>query len=176
MSPRLVVWRGLDDWRAEAAAVSFEGGGLRATGTQIGAGYRVDYELDATGDGFVTQRLRVVAVGSDFERRELDLDRAAMGDALDCDLALSPLTNAMPVLRHSLHEKAGADDFTMAWVDVPSLEVFESAQRYEHVRPGVVRYVDRGRFEGFTADIEFDADGLALLYPGLAARAFADQQ
>jgi hypothetical protein len=59
----------------------------------------------------------------------------------------------------------------MAWVSVPDLEVHMSDQRYEHVRPGVVRFVDRGRFEGFTAEIEFDEDGLALLYPGLAERA-----
>jgi hypothetical protein len=38
------------------------------------------------------------------------------------------------------------------------------------VRPGVVRYVDRGRFEGFTAELPFDADGLVLDYPGLARR------
>ena len=176
MSRRLVVWRGLDDWRAEAAEVEFGGGGLRAAGTQIGAGYRVEYDLDATGDGFVTQRLRVVAVSDELGRRELDLDRAAMGAALDCDLALSPLTNAMPVLRHGLHRAAGAHDFTMAWVDVPSLEVFSAAQRYEHVRRGVVRYVDRGRFDGFTAEIEFDEEGLALLYHGLAVRASADLQ
>ena len=31
----------------------------------------------------------------------------------------------------------------MAWVSVPDLGVHGSAQRYEHVRPGVVRYVDR---------------------------------
>ena len=48
---RFVVWRGTDEWRAEAAAVNLLDGGLRATGTQIGAGYRLDYELDALGDG-----------------------------------------------------------------------------------------------------------------------------
>ncbi|HLM10110.1 MAG TPA: putative glycolipid-binding domain-containing protein [Thermoleophilaceae bacterium] len=165
-----MVWRGLDEWRAEAATVELSGGGLLASGTQIGADYRIDYWLDATGDGFVTRRLIVHA--SDTEgNRELDLTREAMGDALDCDLGLSPLTNAMPILRHGLHTHPGEADFTMAWVDVPSLEVHESAQRYEHVRPGVVRFIDRGRFEGFAADLEVDQDGLALTYPGLATRA-----
>ena len=92
-----------------------------------------------------------------------------MGDALDCDLALSPLTNAMPILRHGLHEQPGEADFTMAWVDVPSLTVTESRQRYEHVAPGLVRYVDRGEFDGFTAELELDPDGLVLTYPGLAS-------
>jgi hypothetical protein len=60
---------------------------------------------------------------------------------------------------------------TMACVDVPSLTVHESEQRYEHLAPGIVRYVDRGRFEGFTAELELDPDGLVLRYPGLAERA-----
>jgi uncharacterized protein len=92
-------------------------------------------------------------------------------DVLDCDLALSPLTNAMPILRHGLHEQPGSADFTMAWVDVPSLAVHESRQRYEHVAPGVVRFVDRGQFDVFTAELELDRDGLVVRYPGLAERA-----
>lgn len=170
MRRRLVVWRGTDEWRAEAARVDLGDDGLRATGTQIGHGYRVDYELDATLPGFVTRRLAVRAAGDGFDR-ELVLERSDMGDALDCDLGLSPLTNAMPVLRHRLHERPGAADFVMAWVSVPQLEVTESAQRYEHVRPGVVRFVDRGLFAGFEAELSYDGDGLALSYPDLAERA-----
>ena len=170
MSERVIVWRGTDCWRAEAAAIELFADGLRATGTQIGADYRLDYELDATGPGFVTNRLTVEARGDGWSR-SLDLRRGDMGDALDCDLALSPLTNVMPILRHRLHEQPGAADFRMAWVDVPSLDVHESAQRYEHVRPGVVRYVDRGEFDGFTAELELDGNGLVIDYPGLAERA-----
>jgi hypothetical protein len=102
------------------------------------------------------------------------VDAATLGGALDCDLGFSPLTNLMPVRRHGLHEHDGAADFVMAWVSVPDLEVFASAQRYEHVRregsKAVVRFVDRGRFAGFTADLELDADGLVLTYPDLARR------
>jgi hypothetical protein len=62
----------------------------------------------------------------------------------------------------------------MAWVSVPDLEVFASAQHYEHVRTdastAVVRFVDRGRFAGFTAELELDPDGLVLVYPELAQR------
>ena len=168
---RLVVWRGTDEWRAESAAVELSDDGLRATGTQIGAGYRVDYELDASLEGFVTDSLTVTARGDGWSRA-LTLRREQMGDdVLDCDLAFSPLTNAMPILRHRLHERPGTADFMMAWVDLPSLAVHESAQRYEHVRPGVVRFLDRGEFDGFTAELELDGDGLVVRYPGLAERA-----
>ena len=171
---RLIVWRGTDEPRqtlAEAAAVELWDDGLRATGTQIGADYRVDYELDASLEGFVTNSLTVTARGEGWSRA-LTLRRDQMGDdVLDCDLALSPLTNAMPILRHGLHVQPGSADFKMAWVDVPSLTVHTSAQRYEHVAPGVVRYVDRGEFAGFTATLELDGDGLVVNYPGLAERA-----
>ena len=161
-----MVWQGTDEWRAESAAVELWEDGLRATGTQIGADYRVDYELDASLDGFVTNALTVTAAGEGWSRA-VTLRRDQMGDdVLDIDLALSPLTNAMPILRHRLHEQPGAVDFTMAWVDVPSLTVHESRQRYEHVAPGVVRYSD----DSFSAELELDADGLVVRYPGLAER------
>jgi hypothetical protein len=200
MAPRLVLWSGTDAWRAEAASVELAAGGLQATGVQLGVDplpYRVDYSLDA-GDGFVTRRFEVRAVGTRWSRRvelvhdghgawtciaehdgEPDLpppgaDAATLHDARDCDLGFSPLTNLMPVRRHRLHEHQGGADFVMAWVSVPDLEVFASAQRYEHVQRddtgSVVRFVDRGRFAGFTAELELDADGLVLAYPDLARR------
>jgi len=197
---RLVLWSGLDEWRTEAAWVDLTAAGITATGTQVGTDpvpYRVDYQLDAP-EEFVTRRLQVRAAGTGWSRRvellhdgagrwsctaeqegEVELppaggDAETLGDVLDCDLGLSPLTNFMPVRRHALHERAGEADFVMAWVSVPDLEMFASAQHYEHVRRegpnSVVRFVDRGRFAGFTAELELDPDGLVLLYPELAQR------
>jgi uncharacterized protein len=175
---RLVTWQGVDEWRAEAARIGLHPDGVEASGTQIGAGYRIDYELRAR-DGWRTQALTVTATTADGGRA-LRLARADAGwtrdgepvpgleGARDCDLGLSPLTNLMPVRRHSLHEREGAAEIVAAWVSVPDLEVHASPQRYEHVRPGVVRYVDLGTHAGFTAELELDADGLVLHYPGLA--------
>ena len=69
----------------------------------------------------------------------------------------------------------GAADLLMAWVSVPGLTVHASPQRYEHVRAvmgggAVVRYLDRGAHDGFTADLVLDSHGLAETYPGLAER------
>jgi hypothetical protein len=181
---RLAIWQGVDEWRAEAARVELGPRGLAATGTQIGADpapYRIGYELDV-GSGWITTRLAVhvtTAVGE----RELLLEHDARGGwrrdgatapeldgALDCDLGLSPLTNLMPVRRHALHEREGEAEIVVAWVAVPDLSVHASRQRYEHVRPGVVRFIDLGTHEGFTAELELDADGLILFYPELARR------
>jgi hypothetical protein len=181
---RLPIWKGLDEWRAEAARVELGPRGLGAAGTQIGAEpspYRLDYELDV-GSGWITRRLSV-RVATAIGGRDLLLEHDGRGSwlldgdaapqlrgALDCDLGLSPLTNLMPVRRDALHERAGAAEIVVAWVSVPDLVVHPSRQRYEHVRPGVVRFTDLGLHEGFTAELELDADGLVLVYPELAAR------
>jgi hypothetical protein len=56
-------------------------------------------------------------------------------------------------------------------VSVPDLRLHASPQRYEHVRPGVVRYV---ALDGdFTAELELDDDGLVVRYPRLAERVSA---
>ena len=196
----LVIWEGLDDWRAEVAHVAIGDGELSATGTQLGVDplpYRLDYELE-TSEGFVTRAMRVEVGGEGWARR-LDLSHdghgnwrceseqdgmpdlpapgggvSALGDARDVDLGLSPLTNLMPLRRAGLHEGPGATDLVAAWISVPDLGLHASRQRYEHVHRGsrgaVVRYVDVGAHAGFTSDLEVDGDGLVRLYPGLARR------
>jgi hypothetical protein len=139
-----VVWRGLDAPRMEIAYVD----GERARGTQIGVAYELRYALE-------TGRLLLDVV--DGPTAELELDGADF-----FDLAYSPLFNSLPLW-------AGLDgrrDFTTRFVDVPSLEVSESAQTYEPVSPGRVRF----RSGSFEALIDFDDDGLVTRYEGLAER------
>jgi hypothetical protein len=197
---RFLLWSGIDAWRAEAALVELTGDGIRAGGTQLGVDpvpYRLDYELEAH-EQFVTRALRVSAQGKGWARRidlrhdgrgawsceaeaegEVDLpapggDTDALAGALDCDLGRSPLTNLMPVRRHSLHKQPGKLDFLMAWVSVPDLVLHRYPQRYEHVRAdrhgSIVRFVDRGHSPGFVSELELDGDGLILVYPHLARR------
>ena len=91
-----------------------------------------------------------------------------MDGALDCDIAFSPVTNAMPVLRSGLASRAGGEDFVMSWVAVPELTVHASRQRYEHVSDGVVRFVSLD--DDFTADLTLDSDGLVIRYPEIGER------
>jgi hypothetical protein len=200
---RLLLWRGIEQWLAEAASVDLTADGVRATGTQLGADplpYRLDYALDAAA-GFVTASLRVDARGDGW-RRGLELrhdgsgrwrveadahggadlpppggDAGALAGALDCDLGLSPLTNLMPIRRHALHERPGAAEVTVAWVSVPDLAVTPDPQRYEHVRRdgrgAVVGFASLGVHAGFASDVEVDRDGLVLAYPQLARRVVA---
>jgi len=172
---RFLVWRGLEEWLAEAAELELEDDRLRARGTQLGAEprpYRADYEL-TTGAGWVTERLQL-RCGD----RELDLRRGGddgawtvdgeprpdLTGALDCDLQNSPVTNTMPILR----EGGGPADFAMAWVALPDLSVHVSRQRYEPMDDGRIRYVSLD--SDFTAELEVDEDGLVIRYPRMAQR------
>jgi uncharacterized protein len=152
---RTFVWVGLDEPRSEIAHAVVDERGLRARGTQIGVSpepYELRYEVDS-------ERLAVELVGGPLHELEL-------GDADFFDLGTSPLFNSFPVLRDGLHRGGPARDYVMRWVDVPSLEVSVSEQRYEPVRPGVVRF----RSGSFSADIELDEEGFVVRYPELAVR------
>jgi uncharacterized protein len=179
---RAVAWVKSDPFGVEFAAAIFSAGRLSAAGTAVGTDpspYRLDYALD-TDDGFITSQLAVTTRGEGW-RRTLELSRSPAGEwsaegaalpalpgALDCDLGLCPLTNTMPVLRHGLLAGGESVDLLMAWVSVPDLTVHASAQRYTALGGGRVRFEsDDG---SFTADIQFDADGLVVDYPGIARR------
>jgi len=139
----------------EIAHLEPDWAGERARGTQIGLEYELLYELDGT-------LLRVEVVGAAARTIEL-------GDADFFDLGLSPLFNSLPVLRDGLLAAGPARDYVMTWVDVPSLTATRAEQRYTPLGGRVVRYAS----SGFTAEIEFDAEGFVLHYPGLARRVVA---
>jgi hypothetical protein len=192
-----VAWVKDDPFGVEFAEIAM-GPGLRAEGVAIGVGpvpYRLDYTVETT-LGFATSRLRVTCRGDGW-RRTLDLHRGegdgwrveadeegdvdlppaggdakALAEALDVDLALCPVTNSMPILRHGLLARGDPVQLTAAWVSVPDLGVQADGQRYRFVRSDADRTIIR--FEAvdgtFAADISLDADGIVLDYPGIARR------
>lgn len=185
MVRRFLAWQidetsGFDSTWAEVDGrrLAVEG---RAVG-QVPLAYWIDYRLE-TGEDFVTARVRVEAR---WEQGSAGLDlrrdpgtgwavngepRPDLAEALDCDLAGCPLTNTMPVLRHDLLREPGDLRLVMAFIEVPSLRVVPSRQRYTHLRTGdaggaVIKY----RSGAFESDIVFDADGFVLEYPQLGRR------
>jgi hypothetical protein len=137
----------------EVAHVELRQGELVAEGTQLGATYELRY------------RLRPSTLTVDLVRErslELELDGADF-----FDLGLSPLFNSLPVLRDGLLTSDSARTYEMRWVDVPSLQVERSEQRYEPLGDNVVRFVAGA----FVAEIAFDDAGFVVDYPGLARRA-----
>jgi hypothetical protein len=136
----------------EVAHVERRGSDLIAAGTQLGAIYELRYRLEPN-------VLSLELVGE----RSLELE---LGDADFFDLGWSPLFNSLPVVRDGLLQAGPAREYLMRWVDVPSLEITSTEQRYEPLGRGLVRF----RAGTFTADIQFDEDGLVLNYPGIGSR------
>jgi hypothetical protein len=136
----------------EVAHVERHGNDLIAAGTQLGAIYELRYRVRPN-------VLSLELVGE----RSLEVE---LGNADFFDLGWSPLFNSLPVIRDGLLHPGPARDYLMRWVDVPSLEITTSEQRYEPLGQGLVRF----QAGTFTADIQFDETGLVLRYPGIASR------
>jgi uncharacterized protein len=162
---KLFAWQGPGIF--ELAFVDLGDDRLTARGMQLRAEYSLSYALE-TSRMFVSERLRA-EVETVHGAGSLDLRRGTKplkDDVLDLDLQDSPLFNSLPVLRDRLHEGGDAREYAMAFVNVPELSVERSAQRYVPLDRRVVRF----RSGTFSADIEFDADGFVVRYPGLAER------
>jgi uncharacterized protein len=154
--PTRFAWMGDGAPRMEVAHVERTAHGFDAVGTQLGVVYELRYRL----------RGSVLALELVGERSV----EVALADADFFDLGWSPLFNSLPVIRDGLLQIGAPRDYVMCWVDVPSLEVSRSEQRYEPLGDGRVRFTAGD----FTADIDFDVDGFVLAYPGIAVRASPD--
>ncbi len=203
---RHVEWVGDEDpERLEAATITLAEDRLDALGTSRTTDYVTSWALE-TGPDWVTTRLDVSVAGRGFSRRLLltrdargrwsseaeaageeefageampepgVADPALLESALDCDLALCPVTNTMPLLRlRALDDALPETELVMAWVALPSLAVRPSVQAYGSAAPydaadghGVVRY--RSVERGFVADLTVDEDGVVIDYPRIARR------
>jgi hypothetical protein len=150
--PLSLAWLGSGAPRMEVAHVEHGERNVLAIGTQLGSVYELRYKLES-------RRLSLEVVGE--RSRQVDL-----GDADFFDLSWSPLFNSLPVIRDGLLQGGPPRTYVMCWVDVPSLDVRRTAQRYESVGHGLVRFTA----DDFVADIRFDDAGFVLDYPGLATR------
>jgi hypothetical protein len=201
---RLVAWIGPDPERIDVAHLQLGADRLSAHGTSTTAAHALTFRL-RTDSRWVTEHLDVRVDGDGWWRAitlhhdgrgnwtSRRLDASGGGDpivtdrrhpelarALDCDLALCPVTNTMPVLREglidaSLSGERRRAELTMAWVAVPELKVLRSDQCYESgvaVAGGGAQL----RFQAgeFVEHIEFDADGVVVSYPSIGRLAVHD--
>ena len=135
-------WRLTPDWRAISVPVDkwSRAGHARLTLERVGGGW--------------------LANG----RRRPDLDGAE-----EPDLTVTPFCNTFPIRR--LPSYANAVSMLRACViDAADLSLTSSMQRYERLDETHVRYVDLGRYAGFTAVLTVDDHGLVRDYEGLFER------
>ena len=186
----MFTWLGADGRAMESARVLFGGGGLRALGRSVRAvpgepPFTASYRLVVNDEGVLT-RLAVTTATAERERT-LTLNRTEDGywmldtgsgggrqmfdGALDVDLAFSPLFNTLPIRRLGLQREVGEHELPVVFVSLPELEVKASTQRYRTVTPlNDGRAVVNFSWDGYSADLVVDADGVVIDYPGLATR------
>jgi hypothetical protein len=185
----MLTWVGVGCLRLEGARVVLGERGLRAIGSVVSAAqdgieaYTASYSL-TTDEAGVVQRLTVRIARATGEQHVIltrseegiwlvdhgqGAARTNFGGALDVDLALSPLFNALPIRRLGLHRDAALHDLPVVFVAMPSLEVCPVSQTYRTASlgdPGVVSISS----DTWNAEITVDADGMVLDHPGLASR------
>lgn len=180
-----VCWREWNGEGREHCACRLDAAGLTLEGvvavTQEGL-HGVHY-LVRTDAAFRTREVRVAFVGGPTLHMEADGEgdwrHAAGGHPLpdlqgcvDVDIRVTPATNTLPIRRLGL-AIGESRDIAVAYVPLPEgagdLRPRRVMQRYTRLDgPGRYRY--EGLDSGFVAEIEVDAAGLVLDYPGVFRR------
>jgi hypothetical protein len=88
--------------------------------------------------------------------------------AIDIDLSISPFTNTLPIRRVDPPPLESVE-IAAAYIRVPELTVTRDPQRYTCLQARA-RYRYESLDSDFVRDIETDADGLVVTYPGLFRR------
>lgn len=95
-------------------------------------------------------------------------DKPQLLGAIDVDITATPFTNTLPIRRLKLGTGQSADILTV-YIHLPELGITTDTQRYTCLEAGRLY-----RFESldsdFARDIEVDADGIVIIYPGLFKR------
>lgn len=184
-APVVLRWRALPGPGLEHLSLATAPDGITAEsvviataedGTPFAAGYRI-----ACDAAWRARRLEVALIGaeaalaleSDGAGRWTDAATGAplpaLHGALDPDLTATPFTNTLPIRRLGLARGASAEIVT-AYVSLPDLALTAARQRYTCLEPGRLYRFESLDGSGFAREIEVDADGLVLAYPGLFER------
>jgi hypothetical protein len=174
----------------EAARVVLGATGFRAVGRMVRTTdegvFSASYRLVVGASGAL-ERLVVDAAGPDGER-QLTVTRndggvwladdgsgavrIPAGDALDVDLAYSPVLNALPIRRLGLHREPSGHTLPIVFVALPEATIEVTEQNYRTVRSGTdgVPAVVGFSAGDFAAELTVDTDGMVIDYPGIALR------
>lgn len=173
---RVLLWSPVGAPGAEYCVVARSRAGWRVRGSVIAVAedepLRVEYQLACAAD-WRTRRARIETFSGDARRSTLltvkdDRWFTASGERVDLrgcedvDLGVTPMTNTLPIRRLNLAIGASAH-VTAAWVRFPSLEIRPLGQVYTRLSEQTYRYESD---TGFRTEIEVDADGFVVTYPG----------
>lgn len=88
--------------------------------------------------------------------------RPDLAECDEIDLSATPLCNTL-----AMRWLQGSGELTTLYVDLPSLQLLPSRQRYTALGKNRWRYTDLGIAKGFEADLDVDDNHLVAAYEGL---------
>ncbi|NZA26465.1 putative glycolipid-binding domain-containing protein [Luteimonas sp. SJ-92] len=167
-------WRRLDEPGLEVLHVRLEPDGILACSTVVHAGaeafgmsylWRLDRDwrtrrLELRLSGPSAETLRIERCDGSWQvngRRRPDL-----AECEEIDLSATPFCNTL-----ALRRLRGTGELTTLYVDLPSLQLSPSRQRYTALGGNRWKYTDLGIAKGFEANLDVDDEGLILAYEGL---------
>jgi uncharacterized protein len=175
-----ILWRRLDRPGHESARLASAGSGWQLAGSAVfaheGEACRLDYAvlcdsswrtLSASVTGWIGSAAVELAVSVDATGHwQLGgSDCPGVAGCVDIDLNWSPSTNLLPIRRLALAPGQEAD-VRAAWLRFPSLVLEPLEQRYRRLDERTYRYESAGG--SFVAELEVNAAGLVVHYPGFA--------
>lgn len=89
-------------------------------------------------------------------------DRSDLAGCDEIDLSATPFCNTL-----AMRLLEGSGELTALYVDMPSMQLQPSRQRYTAFGANRWRYFDLGVVEGFEADLKVDHSGFVIEYEGL---------
>ena len=188
MTTTMLTWQADDGHGFEGARVHHGAGlGFRALGRLIRADpageFTASYRVVVREDGTV-ERVSVTSATAARERhltinRTEDgywlLDtgsggtRAEFRGAVDVNLAGCVLFNSLPIRRLGLQRDIGEHAIPIVHVSMPDLEVYLVDEVYRTISTGDPAAVEF-RADGATSELQVDADGIVVAFPGIATR------
>lgn len=177
MERHVLRWRNAAGAGLEHAVVLVESRGVFVRGHVVGPDFGLSYSLRcapdwralflelATADG-ESLTLSSDGQGTWFDGKGRPFE--ALDDCEDVDIAVTPLTNTLAIRRLNLAVGDSAE-VDVAYVAAPELEVSRERQRYTRLGERLWRFESDGG--AFRREIEVDAQGFVVTYPGLFERA-----
>ena len=182
-----VLWTAWDGRGLEHLRLTVETGGVRADSLIIavdddGRPFRARYAVECDA-GWTVRRARLEVLEEPVRVMEVRADgRGRWSEAgggslpldgcVDIDIYPSPFTNTLPIRRLTDAVVGRPVAIQVAWVLLPALTIEVNRQEYTLLERGEAgaRWRFRGVDSDFTAELEVDARGLVLDYPGIARR------
>lgn len=182
---REIWWSSCDDPGLEHLNLKRDGENVIAESVilrvQDGSPFRLSYRIGIDSEWRVREVEVSLQSGSE---RQIKLQSDGAGNWTDAasgkdlpeftgcfeiDISATPFTNTLPIKRLT-PESGEAVDISVVYFLVPEMIIERSEQRYSHLEKDLFRFEEKGLFDGFSADLRIDEDGLVIDYPNLFRR------